>query len=84
MYQFGVPQMSEMEASLAHIQGKLLKKYQRDDGDGITYCYADGSTLHLTLFLIKEWSRAIVSDIYVIEFIIHCIDNPSSMTWRLH
>jgi len=82
--QFGVPQMSEMEASLARIRGKLLKKYQRDDGDGITYRYADGSTLRLTPFLIKEWSRAIVSDIYVIEFIICYIDNSFSMTWRLH
>src|ERR1700720_3388251 len=55
------PQLSIMETALAKIQNHIVKKYQHDDDDGITYRYNDGSTLRLTPFLIKEWARAIVS-----------------------
>ena len=58
--QFGGPQLSDMETTLARIQIKLVKKYQRDDNEGISYRYNDGSLLKLTPFLIKEWSHAIV------------------------
>jgi hypothetical protein len=49
-----------METALACIWIKLVKKYERDDDEGISYRYNDGSSLKLTPFLIKEWSHAIV------------------------
>ena len=54
-------QLSSMETALAKIRNHIVKKYQRDDDEGITYRYNDGSTLRLTPFLIKEWACAIVS-----------------------
>jgi hypothetical protein len=60
MYQSNGPQLSDMEMALAKIRNHIVKKYQRDDDDGITYRYNDGSSLRLTPFLIKEWARAIL------------------------
>jgi hypothetical protein len=79
--QSGGPQLSEMETALARIRMKITKKYQRDDDDGISYRYNDGSSLRLTPFLIKEWARAIVCSIFHL-FFHQALMKIVSMTWK--
>ena len=58
---------SRIELELAHFRGLLKKKYANDHDGGYTYIDpATGDSVPLTLFMMKEWCRAMVCTVLLI------------------
>ncbi|KAH7903048.1 hypothetical protein BJ138DRAFT_1120796 [Hygrophoropsis aurantiaca] len=50
--------LSEMEMDLARKRMEIEKRWRNECDDGFTYIFKDGTTLPLSIYMIKEWCRA--------------------------